>query len=67
MIKEASDLSASLRTLPPSEREHAEYRVTMLGRSVRELLTGEKLPPLLQPGNIGQTAPNETGHRSECA
>ena len=62
MIKEASDLSASLRTLPPPEREHAEYRVTMLGRSVRELLTGEKLPPLLPPGD-------ETGteHRSERA
>jgi hypothetical protein len=65
MIKEASDLSASLRTLPPPEREHAEYRVTMLGRSVRELLTGEKLPPLLQPGN--ETATNGTEHRSECA
>ncbi|WP_158929882.1 hypothetical protein [Acidisphaera sp. S103] len=62
MIKEASDLSASLRTLPSSEREQAEHRVAMLGRSVRELLTGEKLPPLPHPGD--EAAMNGTQNRS---
>jgi hypothetical protein len=46
MIKEAAHISANLRTLPPADREPAEFRIAMLGRSARELLTGERLPPL---------------------
>jgi hypothetical protein len=63
MIKEAGDISANLHTLPPPEREHAEYRAAMLGRSARELLTGEKLPPLVQSG--GEAVFNGSGNRSE--
>jgi hypothetical protein len=62
MIKEAGDISASLRTLPPPEREHAEFRAAMFGRSARELITGEQLPPLVQSGN--EAAMNGTGNRS---
>jgi hypothetical protein len=63
MIKEAGDISASLRTLPPPEREHAEFRVAMLGRSARELITGEQLPPPVQSGS--EAATNRSGNRSE--
>jgi hypothetical protein len=63
MIKEAGDISASLRTLPPPEREQAEFRAAMLGRSARELITGEQLPPLVQSG--GEAAMNGSGNRSE--
>jgi hypothetical protein len=63
MIKEAGDISASLRTLPSPEREHAEFRAAMLGRSARELITGEQLPPPAQSGT--ETAINGPGNRSE--
>jgi hypothetical protein len=62
MIKEAGDISASLRTLSPAEREHAEIRAAMLGRSARELITGEQLPPLVPPS--GEAAMNGSGNRS---
>jgi hypothetical protein len=63
MIKEAGDISASLRTLPPPEREQAERRAAMLGRSARELITGEKPPPLVLSRN--ETAVNGSGNRPE--
>jgi hypothetical protein len=50
MIKEAGDLSDILQILPPEEREPTEIRIAMLGRSARELITGERLPP---PGQTG--------------
>jgi hypothetical protein len=63
MIKEAGDISASLRTLPPAERERAEFRAAMLNRSARELITGEKQLPLVRSG--GEVATNGSGNRSE--
>jgi hypothetical protein len=63
MIKEAGDISASLRTLPPAEREHAEIRAAMLNRSARELITGEQLPPPVP--SSGEAAMNGSGNRSE--
>jgi hypothetical protein len=62
MIKEAGDISASLRTLPPPEREQAEIRAAMLGRSARELITGEKPPPSVP--SSGEAAMNGSGNRS---
>jgi hypothetical protein len=63
MIKEAGDISANLRTLPPPEREQAEIRAAMLGRSARELITGEQLPP--QVPSSGDAAMNGSRNRSE--
>jgi hypothetical protein len=62
MIKEAGDISASLRTLSPAEREHAEIRAATLGRSARELITGEKPPPSVP--SSGEAAVNGSGNRS---
>jgi hypothetical protein len=62
MIKEAGDISASLRTLPPAEREHAEIRAATLGRSARELITGEKPPPSVP--SSGEAAMTGSGNRS---
>jgi len=43
MIKEAGDLSDSLRTLPKAERRDVEIRIATLGSIVHELLMG--MPP----------------------
>jgi hypothetical protein len=47
MVKEASELTASLPHLPPAERSAATIRVAALGKGANELLTGVgSSPPL---------------------
>jgi hypothetical protein len=59
MIEEAGDISANLRTLSSAEREPAEFRIAMLGKTARELITAERLPPPVQSG--GEAAATGSG------
>jgi hypothetical protein len=59
MIEEAGDISANLRTLSSAEREPAEIRIAMLGKTARELITAERLPPPVQSG--GEAAATGSG------
>ena len=44
MVKEASEITASMVHLPPAERQAASARVAVLSSTANELLTGVRPP-----------------------
>jgi hypothetical protein len=54
MVKEASELTASIPNLPITEREAASFRVAALGSAANELLTGASSPAPIPNGRTGQ-------------
>jgi hypothetical protein len=59
MIKEAGELTNSLRTLPPAERREVEIRIATLGSTIHELLTG--MPPPVHSGDEVSVRTNGAG------
>jgi hypothetical protein len=60
MAKEASEISASLANLPPSERQEAVMRAGLLGSTAHDLVYGTQAVRL-EPGALGHIPRQHAG------